>query len=149
MTTSTPWSFLTGDTEKDGRNVEILLESVEELYGPRAVDELMRSAVDRAIRVTGAERGLLILAGDDGTLQTRVARDQHGVDLPLDTRYSGTVVHKVWDTGQSYLTIGTADEHSHDLSASMVATNSASASSTTTSSLGTGSTHANSSGAPL
>ena len=121
MTTSTQWNFLTGDTEKDRRNVEILLDSVEELYGPRTLDELMRSAVDRAIRVTGAERGMLLLADGDGNLQTRVARTSDQEDIPLDTRYSGTVVNKVWSSSQPSLTMDTADEHSGALSDSILA----------------------------
>lgn len=121
MTTSTQWNFLTGDTEKDRRNVEILLESVEELYGPRALEEMMRRAVDRAIRVTGAERGLLLLDDGDGHLATRVARTADREDLPLDTRYSGTVVSKVWSAGEASLTMDTADEHSGALSDSILA----------------------------
>lgn len=121
MTTSTQWNFLTGDTEKDRRNVEILLDSVEELYGPRSLDELMRRAVDRAIRVTGAERGLLLLADADGVLTTRVARAATREDLPLETRYSGTVVNKVWNSSQASLTMDTADEHSGALSDSILA----------------------------
>ena len=42
----TQWDFLTGDPDRDQRNVRILLDSVEELYGPRGLDELMRSAVE-------------------------------------------------------------------------------------------------------
>ena len=121
MTTSTQWNVLTGDPEKDQRNVEILLNSVEELYGPRKLPELMRSAVDRAIRVTGAERGMLLLADEDGALRTRVARDAQGEDLSLDTRYSGTVVNRVWNSGEASLTMDTADEHGGSLSDSILA----------------------------
>ena len=121
MTTSTQWNVLTGDPEKDRRNVEILLNSVGELYGPRELDELMRRAVDRAIRVTGAERGMLLLAAEDGALVTRVARDAELNDLPLDTRYSGTVVNRVWTSGEASLTMDTADEHSGSLSDSILA----------------------------
>lgn len=121
MSTTTQWNFLTGDTEKDRRNVEILLDSLEELYSPRDVDDLMRRAVDRAIRVTGAERGMLILADEHGTLETLVARSTNLDDLPLDTRYSGTVVNKVWGSGDAFLTMDTADEHSGALSDSILA----------------------------
>lgn len=121
MTTATQWDFLTGDPEKDRRNVGILLDSVEELYGSRGLDELMRSAVDRAIQVTGAERGMLLLAEDGETLVTRVARTADREDLPLDTRYSGTVVSKVWGSGEASLTMDTADEHHGSLSDSILA----------------------------
>ncbi len=115
-----PWDFLTGEPEKDRRNVSILLESVEELYGPRPLDELMRRAVDRAIRVTGAERGILLLA-TGGVLDAAVVRDADGHDMPLGERYSQTVVQKVWTSGEASLTMDTADAHTTSLSESIVA----------------------------
>lgn len=121
MSASAQWDILTGDAEKDRRNVQILLDSVEELYGLRSLDELMRSAVDRAIRVTGAERGMLLLTDAEGVLKTRVARSSAHEDLPLDTRYSGTVVAKVSSSGEASLTMDTADEHTGSLSDSILA----------------------------
>jgi serine phosphatase RsbU (regulator of sigma subunit) len=120
MSTAT-WDFLTGDPEKDRRNVQILLDSVEDLYGPRGLDELMRHAVDRAIQVTGAERGLLLAEGEDGELVTRAARDAEGHDLPLDTQYSNTVVRKVWTSGEASLTMDTEDQSGRSLSESIFA----------------------------
>ncbi|MDJ0522965.1 MAG: SpoIIE family protein phosphatase [Planctomycetota bacterium] len=118
--TETHWDFLTGDTEKDQRNVRILLDSVEELYGPRTVADLMRSAVDRAIRVTGAERGILLLEGKDGELETAIARNADGSDLSLDELYSKTVVQQVWSSGEPKLMLDTADVHEADLTMSIV-----------------------------
>ena len=120
MTTS-QWDFLTGDPEKDRRNVQILLASVEELYGPRSLTELMQSAVDRAIWVTGAERGLLLAENEVGKLAPLVARDASGKDLPLDMQFSNTVVRKVWTSGEASLTMDTEDQHSGSLSESIFA----------------------------
>jgi GAF domain-containing protein len=94
--THSAWNLLTGDRERDRRNVQILMESVEELYGPRPLAELLSHAVDRAIRVTGAQRGILLLADERGTLAVRLARSSKGLDLPLSERYSSTVVAAVW-----------------------------------------------------
>jgi sigma-B regulation protein RsbU (phosphoserine phosphatase) len=121
LTATTPWDFLTGDAEKDSRNVRILLGAVEELYGLRTLEELMESAVDRAIQVTGAERGMLLLTDAAGVLKTRVARSSDRENLPLDTRYSGTVVNKVSTSGEASLTMDTADEHTGSLSDSILA----------------------------
>lgn len=118
---SANWNFLTGDSERDQRNVSILLESVEGLYGTRELDELMCNAVDRAIRVTGAERGLLLVEGADGTLRTRVAREREGGDLPLETRYSMKWVEKVWRSGEPAVTMDTADQQPVSLSDSILA----------------------------
>jgi serine phosphatase RsbU (regulator of sigma subunit) len=102
--TQSAWNLLTGDRERDRRNVQILMESVEELYGPRPLAELLSHAVDRAIRVTGAQRGILLLADERGTLAVRLARSSKGVDLPLSERYSSTVVAAVWKNGTPHLT---------------------------------------------
>ncbi len=101
------WDILTGDAERDGRNVRIVLESVAELWGPRPLDELFRSAVDRAIGVTGAERGFLFVAEPDG-LRAATARHKGGGDLPLDEKTSRSVVDKVAATGESSMTIDAA-----------------------------------------
>ena len=101
------WDILSGDAERDRRNVEIVLESVAELWGPRPLDELFRSAVDRAIAVTSAERGFLIVA-EDGDLVTATARARGGGDLPLDERTSRTVIDRVASTGQPSMTIDAA-----------------------------------------
>ncbi len=118
--TNTQWDFLTGDPDKDRRNVGILLDSVEELYGPRSLEDLMRRAVDRAIRVTGAERGMLLLESG-GALRTAVVREAGGADLPLTERYSQTVVKKVWSSGEASLTLDTADQHHVSVSDSILA----------------------------
>ncbi|MGE0192850.1 MAG: PP2C family protein-serine/threonine phosphatase [Planctomycetota bacterium] len=101
------WDILSGDAERDRRNVEIVLESVAELWGPRPLDELFRSAVDRAIAVTSAERGFLFVA-EGGELETAAARHRGGGDLPLDERTSRTVVDRVASTGQPSMTIDAA-----------------------------------------
>jgi len=103
------WDFLTGDREKDQRNVEVLLESVEEMYARRSVDDRIRSAVDRAILVTGAEEGVLLLPDENGELQPYVTRDRDGGELPLDTPYSTTVVKRVWESGRPFVTVDVAD----------------------------------------
>lgn len=113
------WDMLTGDAERDRRNVAILMESVEELYGPRDLGVLMTHAVDRAIRVTGAQRGILLLDGGVGKLAARVARSAKGADLSLTLRYSKSVVEKVWSTGTPHLTIDAEDPASAALGQSI------------------------------
>jgi sigma-B regulation protein RsbU (phosphoserine phosphatase) len=98
--------FLTGNADRDRRNVDLLLGAVEELYGRAELDALMRSAVDGAIQVTGAQRGLLLLPGPDGALGVRMARKSDGLDLPpKDLRYSRSVADKVWSTGEAHVAL--------------------------------------------
>ena len=105
-----PWDLLTGDAEHDRRNVRILMESVEELYSPRELGELLPHAVDRAIRVTGAQTGILLLDDGKGQLAARLARNAKGQDLPLTERYSRTVTEAVWKKGGTpFLTVDALD----------------------------------------
>jgi sigma-B regulation protein RsbU (phosphoserine phosphatase) len=103
------WDIVTGDRERDRRNVSVLMESVEELYGPREMEELERRVVDRAIRVTGAQRGVLIVDGAGGAPRVAVARDARGRDLPADVKYSRTVTEQVRRTSRPHLTVDTED----------------------------------------
>ncbi len=98
-------AFLTGDPQRDQRNVDMLLGAVEELYGRGDLDTVMRSAVDRAIMVTGAQRGVLLLADGAGNLGVRVARHRDGKDLARDLRYSRSVANRVWTSGKPHLTV--------------------------------------------
>lgn len=103
-----PWDIFTGNADHDRRNMAALLESVTQLYGPDGLDELPQHAVDRAIRVTTAERGILFVDDGAGPSPT-VARDRDGNDLPLDVRFSTSAVERVWSSGEAFLTVDAAD----------------------------------------
>ena len=92
--------FLTGETRKDRHNLQILLETIARVSRSRDLESLLSYVVDSSIRLTGAERGLLILrqrVGED--LEVRTGRDRDG-DVPDDVRFSTSVAHKVLDEGQ-------------------------------------------------
>lgn len=100
--------FLTGDRLRDQRNVDLLLDAVVELYASSGdLDTLVRRAVDRAVRVTGAERGMLLLSERDEVPEVRTARDAKGLDLPGSTSYSRSVVRDVWTRRAPVLMTGT------------------------------------------
>ena len=98
-----PWDVLTGRTDRDRRNVQVLLESVTELYSAPP-QELSHRAVDRAILVADAQRGILLLDEGEGP-RPAVARDRARRDLPLDLRYSRSVVDRVWRSGAPLYTV--------------------------------------------
>ena len=112
-----PWDILTGNVEHDRRNVEIVLASVEQLYSPRDTLEVIRHALDRAIEVTGAQRGIFLLESDgdadgDGSaeLGIRTVRSADGKDLDLDQRYSRSVVKRVWESNNAEIMIDAEDQ---------------------------------------
>jgi serine phosphatase RsbU (regulator of sigma subunit) len=91
--------FLTGDSNADQRSVQVLLEAIARVSESRDLEALLVDIVDRSIEITGAERGLLILAeqvpGGEERLTLRVARSRQGQDIRDDVRYSTSVVKRV------------------------------------------------------
>ena len=94
--------FLTGDKTKDARNVAILLDTIAAVGSNPNLDALLPSIVDKALAITNAERGLLLLKDKkNGGLSIRVARDKMGNRLPDNLRYSQSIPTKVFQSGQA------------------------------------------------
>jgi len=72
---------LSGDPTRDYRNTLMLLETIEELNRRTDFDHLLPQVVDTLVDITQAERGILLLRDDDGTLAARVARDKKKIDV--------------------------------------------------------------------
>jgi len=87
--------FLTGDSDLDRRAIEVLLETIARVSSLRDVQELLTDIVDHSVELTGAERGFLILLGEDREPQIRVARTGDRQDAKEDLRFSTSVVNKV------------------------------------------------------
>lgn len=100
-TTSIAPSVLTGDPVRDGRNVDMLLRTVGDLYGSESLDALLRTIVDRAIDLAGGERGALLLSNDRRELEAAVARDAAGHDLADDDLLSRSVPERALRTQQA------------------------------------------------
>jgi len=95
-------AFLTGDRAKDARNVTILLDTIAAVTANTDLDSLKRSIVDKALAVTNAERGLLLLKdAGTGQLKIEVARDKMGNALPTGLKYSQSIPKKVFETGKA------------------------------------------------
>ena len=99
---STQTRFLTGDKEKDARNVAILLDTIAAVSGEGDLDTLLRSVVDKAIHIASADRGILLLPDEEtGQLAVRVARDKLGSPLPANVKFSTSIPAKVFETGKA------------------------------------------------
>jgi serine phosphatase RsbU (regulator of sigma subunit) len=85
----------------DIRQMATLLEGLRALGSGRVLDEVLALVLDAAIGVTGAERGFIMLAGDDGKLDLKLARARGRVTLPgnrFDT--SRKIPEEVYSTGE-------------------------------------------------
>jgi transcriptional regulator with GAF, ATPase, and Fis domain len=92
---------LSGNEVPGAGPVELLLQTVGEIYGTEDLDELLRTIVDRTIRVAGADRGALLLAGPDGALEVVLARDRGGADLPPDQSLTRSIPGHCLQTGRA------------------------------------------------
>jgi serine phosphatase RsbU (regulator of sigma subunit) len=66
----------------DLRQLAALLEGLRALGSGRVLDEVLALVLDAAIEVTGAERGFIMLAGDTGSLDMKLARARGRITLP-------------------------------------------------------------------
>jgi len=93
--------ILTGQLSRDQRYLHLLMAAARELYTAIDPEERMRLALDHAIDLTSAERGILFRQRGE-SLVPYVARDAQGRDLPLDVPYTRTAVKKAWTSGVLY-----------------------------------------------
>ncbi|HWC15474.1 MAG TPA: SpoIIE family protein phosphatase [Terriglobales bacterium] len=64
--------------------LSMLLEATAMVRSEQPVEEVLAAVVDRALEITGAERGLLLVAGERGELKPFLARRSGVRPLPLD-----------------------------------------------------------------
>jgi len=90
-----------GTAVGDIRQMATLLEGLRALGSGRVLDEVLALVLDAAIGVTGAERGFIMLAGDDRQLEMKLARSRGRVTLP-GTRFdtSRKIPEEVYATGE-------------------------------------------------
>lgn len=123
--------FVTGDEEASRersamsaatelRHMATLLEGLRALGSGRVLDDVLALVLDSAIEVTSAERGFIMLAGEEGTLEFKLGRAVGRVTLPgrtfetsrkipEDVFATGTVriVEDLMDGGMAALHTGT------------------------------------------
>jgi serine phosphatase RsbU (regulator of sigma subunit) len=88
----------------DLRHVARLLEGLRALGTGRVLDDVLALVLDSAIDVSGAERGFIMLAGDDGTLEFKMGRGRGQQPLEGSTfQTSRKIPEEVFDTGNARL----------------------------------------------
>ncbi|RME81178.1 MAG: diguanylate cyclase [Planctomycetota bacterium] len=102
--------LITGDYARDYRNITMLLDTIFAINSTMDLDEVLRQAVDKVIEALEADRSALMIADDQGNLQTTLCRDREGKNLELETRFSKSIPQKVLLTGESIFILDTQDE---------------------------------------
>ncbi len=93
-------TYITGDKERDSSRIRMLIDSLREVSSEMEPDEQLVSMVDRAVKVVGAERGMLFASDPGGHPILRVRRDASGNDLPDTLTWSTREVQSVLETGE-------------------------------------------------
>jgi len=89
-----------------GPTLELLLDTIAELHRHLDPQELLPTILDRVLELSGAERGLLLLRGAEGALETTLARGAGESDL-LDVKgTSRSIPRQVLETGSAVLITG-------------------------------------------
>jgi phosphoserine phosphatase RsbU/P len=89
----------------------ILLEAAGAIYSHLLLDDMLGAVVDAAIRVTGADRGVLMLADDADELRPGAARGMGQVSLSHeDLRVSTSVLKQVADTRRELIVADIGEE---------------------------------------
>jgi adenylate cyclase len=91
--------------EGERKGILALVQISQYINSSLDLDEVLLIAIDIIIRLTRAERGFLMLAGEDGQLSIRVARNWEQESIDRDEwAISHTVINRVVSTGEPVLT---------------------------------------------
>jgi transcriptional regulator with GAF, ATPase, and Fis domain len=100
-----------GGTSAGQDRLQRLQRVAQALNSELHLDRLLEIVVDHLVEISGAERGFLVLAGEGGRPEARVARnfEQEDVDSP-ERAFSTSIVNKVMASGEPILTANAVED---------------------------------------
>ncbi len=101
-------SIYTGPRLAEDRLARIL-EITRELASEHDVPRLLQRVTDHAVALLAAERGFVLLVGEEGELEAHAARVRSGDDEP-HARFSRSVADRVVDSGEPVVTVSAKDD---------------------------------------
>ena len=112
------------DIEQERRNLRALAEIGQVVNSSLDLTTVLNEVMDTIIRLTGAERGFLMLRNGEGELETVVARNWERSSLsPSEQEISRTIVQRVVSQGEAVVTTNAQADPRFDHQASIVAYN--------------------------
>jgi PAS domain S-box-containing protein len=112
------------EVEQERRNLRALAEIGQVVNSSLDLSTVLHEVMDTIIRLTGAQRGFLMLRKDGGELETVVARNWERASLsPGEQEISRTIVQRVVSLGEAVLTTNAQADPRFDQQASVVAYN--------------------------
>lgn len=96
---------------EERKNLLALTEIGQVINSSLELDQVLRIVMDNIIKLTGAERGFLMLRDDSGQMSTRIARNWEQESLnESEYAVSRTVIQRVIDTGEAILTTNAQED---------------------------------------
>ena len=97
--------------EEERRSLRALTEVGQVINSSLELNEVLQIVMDNIIRLTGAERGFLMLKNEAGELTIRIARNwtKESID-PSEISISHTVIYRVVNTGLPVLTTNAQED---------------------------------------
>ena len=97
--------------EEERRSLRALTQVGQVINSSLELNEVLQVVMDNIIRLTGAERGFLMLKNEAGELTIRIARNwtQESID-PSEISISHTVIYRVINSGQPVLTTNAQED---------------------------------------
>jgi sigma-B regulation protein RsbU (phosphoserine phosphatase) len=86
----------------DHEHLRTLYEITQAMNSSLEFDEVLNIVMDAMMQITRAQRGFMMIAGEDGGFRTQVARSLDGA--PAEESYSTTIVNQVASTRRPLLT---------------------------------------------
>lgn len=110
--------------ENERRSLRALAQIGQVVNSSVDLDEVLQIVMDTIIRLTGAERGFLMLRGSGGELEVRIARDwvQGSLDQS-EFAVSRTIVNRVVNENQAVLTTNASEDPRFESQHSVMAFN--------------------------
>ncbi len=115
---STPGS---GPADHRIQDLETILSVTRKINTSLVLSDVLALVIGQAIRITEADRGILLLADQGGTLQYVIGRDKNGNVIHPDTfRVSDSVLEDVFTTGESICAENALNDERFELRQSIV-----------------------------
>ncbi|MEJ5224644.1 MAG: adenylate/guanylate cyclase domain-containing protein [Anaerolineales bacterium] len=96
---------------KERKDLLALAETGQVINSSLELDEVLRIVMDTIVRLTGAERGFLMLRDENGEMVTRIARNWEQESLRAnETAISRTIIQRVIETGEPVLTTNAQED---------------------------------------
>src|ERR1035441_10637064 len=113
-------SVITSSDEKI-KNLEIILNIVNSINSSLILEDVLELVLKYAIKLTGSDRGFVVLKNLEGKLEYKLGIDSQNNFLNEDSfNVSTTVVEDVFNTGQSKFIEGAQSDTNHDPSKSIL-----------------------------